>query len=285
MANIEFHPSVTEQPQAIPAPVHPIQNSAQSQIPALSQPVMIVAPAPSRPERKPKRDAVPVKIYSHSTLFYWWPVWAVGYITALMTYAQGKLQTIGGTSEWFSTNSGPGVVFFLTLFLVILLTNVTLRGKASGMVILSAILATVVLAYMNLWDTVLKWLGGLSVHLNLGAYLWFSTLLFGTWALTVFVFDHLTYWRIRAGQITRESIFGTTSKSYDTDGMMLEKDRDDLFRHWVLGLGAGDLHIQTTGANRDRIDIRNVLFIGSKIESIQKLIAIKPDEFGRVVLK
>jgi hypothetical protein len=27
-----------------------------------------------------------VRVYSHSPLFYWWPVWAVGYILALVTY-------------------------------------------------------------------------------------------------------------------------------------------------------------------------------------------------------
>ena len=29
---------------------------------------------------------------------------------------------------------------------------------------------------------------------------------------------------------------------------MLEKRRNDFFRHWLLGLGAGDLHVKTGGA-------------------------------------
>ena len=132
---------------------------------------------------------------------------------------------------------------------------------------------------------VLRWLGNPKIHLNLGAYLCFSMLMFITWALTVFIFDRMTYWRIKPGQITFEYVFGSGSKSYDTDGMVLEKHRDDLFRHWLLGLGSGDLEIQTTGAHHDRIDVPNVLFIGSKVEVIQRMIAIKPEEFGRATIK
>src|SRR5438876_6921356 len=33
-------------------------------------------------------------IYSHSPLFYWWPVWAVGFIMALLTLADGGRMAI-----------------------------------------------------------------------------------------------------------------------------------------------------------------------------------------------
>ena len=36
-----------------------------------------------------------LRIYSHSSLLYWWPVWAVGYVMALVTYWQGQ-QSISG---------------------------------------------------------------------------------------------------------------------------------------------------------------------------------------------
>jgi hypothetical protein len=41
----------------------------------------------------------------------------------------------------------------------------------------------------------------------------------------------------------------------------------------------------TAGANRETIDIPNVLFLGPKVEAIQRMIAVKPDEFSHVVLK
>src|SRR5579864_1892886 len=31
-----------------------------------------------------------IRIYSHSTIFYWWPVWIVGYMMAGITFAEGS---------------------------------------------------------------------------------------------------------------------------------------------------------------------------------------------------
>lgn len=218
-----------------------------------------------------------LKIYSHSSLVYWWPVWAVGYLMAILTYSLGQQYQIGQDSEWFHTSSNLGVFYFLTLLLVILITNVSVRGLASGMLILGAALVTVLLAYFGWWDEIFSWFGGLKIHLNFGAYFWFSTLMLLVWAVSVFVVDRISYWLIKPGQVTHEVVFGAGSKSYDTNGMMLEKHREDLFRHWLLGLGSGDIQIRTTGATKEQIDIPNVLFIGSKIEIMQRLIAEEPN--------
>ncbi len=249
-------------------------------------------PAPPAPQRdaaeRDREEAeakLQLKIYSHSSLFYWWPVWAVGFLMALLSYGRGQQYAIGGNLEWFHPSSNLGVIFFLTLFLVIMITNVIVRGLASVIVILVISLATVLLAYFDLWDPILRWLGNLTVHLNMGAYVWFSALMFAVWASTVFFFDRMTYWTIKPGQITQEFVFGAGSKSYDTNGMTLEKYRGDIFRHWVLGLGSGDLHIHTTGASGERIDVPNVLFVGSKIGAIQRMIAVQPEKFGHATLK
>src|SRR5258708_4443833 len=34
-------------------------------------------------------DAGEVTLYSHSPIFYWWPVWLVGYLMASLTYLDG----------------------------------------------------------------------------------------------------------------------------------------------------------------------------------------------------
>jgi hypothetical protein len=276
-------PAQAVQPAAVPGAV-PVQ-------PVAVQPVVVQQPVAEEPlprtpgEHRDSAGVLEVRIYGHSNLYYWWPVWAVGYLMALLTYLHGQPYEIGNTSEMFHPNSSLGVIFFLTLFLVILITNVSVRGLASGMVILAIALVVVLLAYYDLWNTILHWLWGLSIHLNLGAYFWFSTLLFIAWASAVFFFDRLTYWNIKPGQITQEFVFGAGSMSYDTRGMLLEKHRNDLFRHWILGLGSGDLKIHTTGATRDVIDIDNVLFLGTKIDAIQRMIATKPDEFGNATVK
>src|SRR5262245_26853925 len=41
-------------------------------------------PAPPAQKHAPNQ----VKIYSHSSLFYWWPVWAVGFILGLLTLTE-----------------------------------------------------------------------------------------------------------------------------------------------------------------------------------------------------
>lgn len=233
------------------------------------------APEPEKPQ-----FARRLRIYGHSSLFYWWPVWAVGYAMALLTYWFGKpqqLEALGQAREWVHPSSNLGVAYFLVLFLVILVTNFTVRGLASALVIMGGVLITVVLAYAGWWDEIFTWFGNLTVHLTLGAYFWFSTLMFLAWAVTVFGIDRLNYWEVTPGQLTLKTLFGAGSQSYNTQGMGLEKHRDDLFRHWLLGLGSGDLRIRTSGATHEQIDVPNVLFIGSKVAAMQLLIAEIPD--------
>lgn len=221
-----------------------------------------------------------MRIYSHSSLLFWWPVWVVGYIMAALTYWHGQPQQIeaaGQAMEWVHPGNNLGVIFFLTLFAIIMITNFSMRGLASGMIIMGAALVTVVLAYFGWWDHVFKWFGNLTIHLSMGAYFWFSTLLFIAWFIIVFGFDRLSYWEVTAGQLTHKMLFGTGSNSYNAQGMGMEKHRDDIFRHWLLGLGSGDLKIRTSGATHEQIDLLNVLFIGSKVAAMQRLIAEVPE--------
>jgi hypothetical protein len=218
-----------------------------------------------------------LRIYSHSSLFYWWPVWVVGYIMALITYGEGQGYQLGASQTWIHPSSNLGILFLLVLFLVIVITNFTVRGLASGMVIMAVVLVAVLFAYAGWWDEIFRWFGRLEIHLNLGAYFWFSTLMLALWAVTVFGLDRMSYWEVTPGQLTYRSLFGGGSKSYNAQGMGLEKRRDDLFRHWLLGLGSGDLRIRTSGATREQIDVRNVLFIGAKARAMQRLISEVPE--------
>jgi hypothetical protein len=221
-----------------------------------------------------------IRIYSHSSLLFWWPVWVVGYVMAALTYWHGKEQHVesaGQVLEWVNPDNNLGVFYFLTLFCIIMITNFSVRGLASGMVLMGVALLTVVLAWLGWWEEVFHWFGHLTIHLTLGAYFWFSTLLFLTWFFTVFVIDRLSYWEVTPGQLTHKMLFGTGSNSYNAQGMGLEKHRDDIFRHWLLGFGSGDLKIRTSGATREQIDLMNVLFIGSKVVAMQRFIAEVPE--------
>jgi hypothetical protein len=237
--------------------------------------VVVVQPAAVTPRPVARREAE-VRVYSHSRLMYWWPVWVAGYTMALLTHLNGHAHQVGGVQALFYEGSNLGVIFYLTLLFVILTTSVTVRGLASVIAILSLVLASVLLAYYDQWDRVLNWFGNLKIHLNLGAYFWFATMVFAVWFLSVFVFDRLSYWRITPGQVTHEFVLGAASKSYDADNMVLEKLRDDFFRHWVLGLGTGDLKISPFGPQQETIVVPNVIFVGARLRRIEHMIATEP---------
>src|SRR5438105_201733 len=67
-------------------------------------------------------EEVEIKIISHSNLFYWWPVWAVGLIMAVLTFFDGHRMAIvpegtvartGVTVAGFE-NQGPRDVLIVT---------------------------------------------------------------------------------------------------------------------------------------------------------------------------
>ena len=240
--------------------------------------------APIRTEDLPDPAArLPsVILYSHSGLFYWWPVWVTGFIMAAVSYAFGRaFATDDGRIEWIHPNTGVGVTFIAVLLLVIVFTNVRLRGIKSVVTLLAAAVLFVALGWLGLLDDVANAIPQLSIFMSFGFYLTFSLALFVIWALAFFVFDRLTYWRVSPGQMTRENLIGGGEKSFDARGMLFEKHGEDYFRHFLLGLGSGDLCLKTAGADRQTIEIANVTMVDRKVREIQRLIAVEPDELLR----
>ena len=284
----------------------------------------------STPDSLPKVPPAPapapreLRIYGHSTLFYWWPVWLVGFIFCLLTYfSDGRNVVVNKNSvyvkrdevkkteetiklqsgrekerlvlssqyqgghpegdvffEHMSPNKSMGVVFIVVLVIVIFVTNVPLRGVSSAVFISAVLVFTLFFALMGWWDDILAYFNRLSVHMNAGFYGFFSVVLFVIWLLVTYGFDRMNYWRVTPGQITHEFVFGGGQTSYDTEGIAFKKLRDDIFRHWVLGLGSGDLvmyPMQKASTSAEEMAIHNVLFINSKMMRIQQLIAEKPD--------
>jgi len=256
----------------------------------------------ARPGRVPRVSEI--RIYSHSTIFYWWPVWLLGFIMAAITFAEDSRAAIVpsgsvyddaqhaillpagsahpgiGGSEIGDLSAGSknlGVVFTLVLLLVVFITNTPLRGLWSAIAVLLVVVMTVTFAWMGMWAGILANFGRISIHMNMGFYIFFSSLLFLLWAAVVFGFDRMHYWKFRPGQLTYESSFGGGQKSYDTSGMLFEKLRDDPFRHWLLGMGSGDLMIATSGAQREQLQIPNVLFLDRILIRLQKMISERPE--------
>jgi hypothetical protein len=158
-------------------------------------------------------------------------------------------------------------------------SNISLRGIYSAVLILVALVFIFAAAYFDWWPSLLGWLGHLEIYMNLGFYLFFSSLIFIVWALNFVIFDRMTYWKLTPGQLTQEYVIGGAAKSWDTRGMVFEKVRQDLFRNWVLGFGSGEIKISTMGAHRETFAIDNVLFVDAKVRKIQSLIAVHEQAF------
>ncbi|MGB0086509.1 MAG: hypothetical protein WBP94_14190 [Rhodomicrobiaceae bacterium] len=215
-----------------------------------------------------------IRIYSHSTLLYWWPAWAIGFVIALLNAGQERLLA---TADGTAPSSALGLTYLSVLLLLIVFTNVQLRGINSVVALLTLAFVTVLLAWFGWWDNIAKLIPYLSVHMNTGFYLVFSTGLLIIWLMMFFLFDRLTFWRIRPGQMIEERLIGGGAESFDTNGLRFQKHSNDFFRT-ALGLGAGDLMATVAGAGGVTIEIPNVVFVDRKIAAIEKLVVVKPDQ-------
>ncbi len=281
-----------------------------------------VTPTTAVPTTPPLAAAPPVpdqeiRVYGHNNLFYWWPVWAVGFLMAFLTYVDGHVMAVvpagtqvesgqvlpstngqprdvlvappgqsvpplpgaidGGTEPRLrvAANNNYGVVFVGILLLVVVVTNFLLRGLLSVVAVAAIAILILFVALMGWWDPVLIWLGGLDIRMNAGGYMAIALPMFLIWCFSTFVYDHYTYLIVTRGQVRIRQSIGDGEIAVDTSGLLLEKRRDDLFRHWLLGLGTGDLHVKTSGPANLDFELPNVILVGTKLARIQDMIREK----------
>ncbi len=224
------------------------------------------------------RAPAEIKIISHSNIFYWWPAWAAGFAVAMMSYLQGRdVAVIPEIVERVHPSNNPGIFFIAVLVLLVVLTNTKLRGIYSVVTVVTVAFFVVLFAWLGWWDGILNFVPQLSARANMGFYLVFSTTFLVVWLLAFFVFDRLTVWRVRPGQMVEERLIGGQARSFDTNGLVFEKRGQGLFHDIILGMGAGDLTLTIGGANEQTIQIPNVLFVDRKVKAIERLIAVKPE--------
>ncbi len=257
-------------------------------------------------------DPAKVTIVGHSNLFYWWPVWAVGFLMAFLTYLSGYYMAIvpvGTVAEEakqvagyegprdvlvapasrdlpidktgdaaaqprlrVTLSNGPGSVFVTVLLLVVFITNVRLTGVWSLVGVLVVLFVSVIFALAGIWDQILHMASSLDIHITAAGYLCTATPLFVIWLAVLLFYDRLTYATFSRGQFTIHYAFGGGETTYEVLGLSLQKRRNDLFRNWLLGMGSGDLVIRTGGANGQTFELPNVLFVGSKLVTAQRLL-------------
>jgi hypothetical protein len=288
-------------------------------------------PSAPLPHAKPTEQKE-ITIVSHSNLFYWWPVWAVGFLMALLTYfdntrllvvpkdalaernatvtfdekdgkktlegrevlimpqekSEAHLPTVDRHDPksalktpahyvHISRSKNYGVLFGTVLLLVIVITNVPLRGMWSLVVIITLVMLIIILVLAGWWESIVTTLDLLDIRINAGGYLFISGTLFVIWLVTMLMFDRQIYIVFTPGQFKVCTEIGGGEKVYGTVNLKLERERSDLFRHYILGLGSGDLIVKTTGAQADHFDLPNVLFINKKVKQIEQMIRTQPD--------
>jgi hypothetical protein len=276
------------------------------------------------PAAKPVEQDREIRIVSHSNLFYWWPVWAIGLLMGLLTLIDNhRMAVVPDGAEarrnWevvtapkqtdtregiilpqakdtkhakqlppsdtdepaqpklhMAATGTYGVIFLITLLLVIVITNVPLRGMWSVVIIVSVILLSIILGLAHYegrswWEIIIEKLSLLDIRINAAGYFFVSLILLAIWLVTFLFFDQQVYMVFTPGQLKVRTEIGGGEKAFDTMGMTVEKQRSDLFRHWILGLGSGDLVVNTTGAGVHHFDLPNVLFIGKKVQQIEAM--------------
>jgi hypothetical protein len=258
-------------------------------------------------------------VYSHSSLFYWWPVWLTAFILAVLTVFHNQRLALvpSGTKAvadvqleqdgnkvtrdvlilpdgarlptrvnangeevvsqpriLMDPGRGLGVIFIVVLLVVTWLTNVPMRGLWSLLVVITVILVSIIFAAAGIWDRIFRTLSLLAIHINLGGYLAIGLALLVLWLVCFFFFDRQIYMIFTPGQVRLRLEMGGGETVYDTTGMVFHKKRSDLFRHWVLGFGSGDLEIRPAGGHQ-HIDLTNVLRVGLRVKQIERYLKEK----------
>ncbi len=251
-----------------------------------------------------------IRIYSHSGLFYWWPVCALGFIFALFTWVGGERlatvpfgtkpevgQQVGELGKrdvlvlpadkkllrdpktdnplepklYISGSKNQGVLFCIILLLVIFITNIPLRGLWSVMVISFIIFLASLFAALGWWDIILDYFSLLDIRITMGGYLLMASALLILWLLTFYLYDRQIYMIFTSGQLRVQLEIGGGETAYDTANLVFHKQRSDLFRHYILGFGSGDLIVRPVGSKED-IDLPNVLQVGRRIKEIEEML-------------
>ncbi|HEV3385279.1 MAG TPA: hypothetical protein VG097_10700 [Gemmata sp.] len=267
--------------------------------------------SPLPPLAPPQRKEI--TLISHSMLFYWWPIWVLGYVMALITYfdnerlaiippdakltqvekdekttvyrlavtkpthslaeAAKATETPGEGSIFrarISERPWMGPIFCVVLLVTVVITNVPLRGLWSFLVILLIIVLVLLVSIMKGWDSLLAAIFHLHIHINMAGYLFIASAVLFLWLISVFIFDQRTYMTVEPGQIRLCEHVGASIRNIPAAGVEFEKQRDDLFRHWLLGFFSGDLIIHL--ADKQQIRLPNVLWISWRLEEVQQLL-------------
>jgi hypothetical protein len=174
-----------------------------------------------------------------------------------------------------SSNNTLGVIFVATLVFVAIASTILLRGLVSVIVVLGLIAIVILFSLFGWWNTILWELGRLDIRMNAAGYLAVAIPLLIAWLAVIFLYDRQIYVVFDSGQIRYVREVGDSEVVVQTEGAVVEKKRNDLFRHILLGFGSGDIQIRNAGTSGGTIEIENVLNVHRKLAVINLMLKEK----------
>ena len=209
-----------------------------------------------------------IKVYTHSPILYWWPIWALGLVFGFVS-----LFVSGEGTEAAARVQGQTFVFVLVF--VIFSTTVKLRGANSVILGLILLIGGILLATANLSGPIASFIGGLDIRMSPAFYWFVGISVFIMWAVMIFGFDKVKYYEIAPGQVRERVFWGSGDRAESGANARCKYLKDDFLRHRMLGLVVtGDIEI--TLATGEVWRLHNVLFAKEKANRINELIVTRP---------
>ncbi|WP_143434589.1 MULTISPECIES: hypothetical protein [Henriciella] len=236
-------------------------------------PTAAVSASPAKSPEPRKGDVLdrnvlqPMKIYTHSPILYWWPIWLLGFVFYF-------LQATGIVGELVNQKV-LGLIFVFTLAFVIFSTTVRLRGANSVIFGLILLIGFILLTFANLSGPIADFLAQLDIRMSDMFYLVTAVLIFLQWALMIFAFDKVRYWEVVPGQLHERVFWGSGDRAESGANARCRYRSDDFLRHRILGLVVtGD--IEVTLGDGEVWHMHNVLFAKQRTRKINELIVTRP---------
>ncbi|MEE2929905.1 MAG: hypothetical protein VX599_04260 [Pseudomonadota bacterium] len=209
-----------------------------------------------------------IKVYTHSPILYWWPIWALGLIFGFVS-----LFVSGEGTEAAARVQGQTFVFVLVF--VIFSTTVKLRGANSVILGLILLIGGILLATANLSGPIAAFIGGLDIRMSPAFYWFVGISVFVMWAVMIFGFDKVKFYEIAPGQVRERVFWGSGDRAESGANARCRYLKDDFLRHRILGVVVtGDIEI--TLADGEVWYLHNVLFAKEKANRINELIVTRP---------
>jgi hypothetical protein len=229
-----------------------------------------------------------IRIYGHSPIIYWWPIWAYGFVCAALTYVQGVPLTLPDSPKPIMVHPSAWVGLSFTVLLLLVIVATSVRARGLNALLLMALLAGAGVATYVVMNTPGLWVTppNLLLHMNLAFYLMISSVLFLVWFVIVFFVDRLSYLRVRGTQVERVQLFGSAlgraPESWSVLHIRLARYSDDLIAHKILalgflGLGTSDIDAKLSifGGGHEQFRVENVWKASTPLKAVQSAMGQK----------